>query len=124
MNRRRTSVPVRALLVSSLFFLGLQAFAQVRLNYSIFFPASHKNSILAAEWAKEVEKRSGGKVQISLFYGGTLTPADKCYDGVVNGISDLGMSVLSYTMGRFPLTEVLDLPLGSRSGSSPRSSTT
>src|SRR5512136_2709733 len=26
------------------------------------------------------------------------------------------MSCLSYTMGRFPLSEVLDLPLGSRSG--------
>jgi hypothetical protein len=35
---------------------------------------------------------------------------------VVKGISDIGMSVLSYTMGRFPLTEVLDLPLGARTG--------
>jgi TRAP-type transport system periplasmic protein len=116
MTCRRTNLPVRVLLASLLFFLALQGFAQVRLNYSIFFPASHKNSILAAEWAKEIEKRTNGKVQITLFYGGTLTPADKCYDGVVNGISDLGMSVLSYTMGRFPLTEVLDLPLGSRTG--------
>jgi TRAP-type C4-dicarboxylate transport system substrate-binding protein len=49
-----------------------------------------------------------------MFYGGTLTPADKCYDGVVKGISDIGFSVLSYTMGKFPLCEVLDLPLGSR----------
>jgi len=34
--------------------------------------------------------------------GGTLTPADKCYDGVVKEISDIGMSVLAYTRGRFP----------------------
>ncbi len=106
----------RSLLAAAFILLAAQAFAQVKLNYSIFFPASHKNSILAAEWAKEVEKRTGGQVQVTLFYGGTLTPADKCYDGVVKGISDLGMSVLSYTMGRFPLMEVLDLPLGSRSG--------
>jgi TRAP-type C4-dicarboxylate transport system substrate-binding protein len=116
MRFRHVGAPARFLLAAGLVLLAGQAFAQVKLNYSIFFPASHRNSILAAEWAKEVENRTGGKVQVTLFYGGTLTPADKCYDGVVKGISDLGMSCLSYTMGRFPLSEVLDLPLGSRSG--------
>jgi TRAP-type transport system periplasmic protein len=95
-------------------FAASSAFGQVKLNYSNFFPAPHKNSQLAEEWAKEIAKRTNGKVQITLFHGGTLTPSDKCYDGVVKGISDIGMSVLSYTMGRFPLSEVLDLPLGSR----------
>ena len=41
-----------------------------------------------------MEKRTGGKVQVTMFYGGTLTPADKCYDGVVKGISDLLPSYL------------------------------
>jgi TRAP-type C4-dicarboxylate transport system substrate-binding protein len=116
MRFRHVGAPARFLLAAGFALFASQAFAQVKLNYSIFFPASHRNSVLAAEWAKEVEKRTGGKVQVTLFYGGTLTPADKCYDGVVKGISDLGMSCLSYTMGRFPLSEVLDLPLGSRSG--------
>jgi TRAP-type C4-dicarboxylate transport system substrate-binding protein len=31
---------------------------------------------------------------------------------VTKGISDVGNHVLGYTVGRFPLTEVLDLPLG------------
>jgi TRAP-type C4-dicarboxylate transport system substrate-binding protein len=116
MQRRHVSIFARFLLIVGLLFLAAQTFGQVKLNYSIFFPASHRNSILAAEWAKEVEKRTDGRVQITMFYGGTLTPPDKCYDGVVKGISDLGMSCLSYTMGRFPLSEVLDLPLGSQSG--------
>jgi TRAP-type C4-dicarboxylate transport system substrate-binding protein len=84
----------------------------VELSYSIFFPAPHKNTVLAGEWAKEVEKRTNGRVKITIYPGGTLTPADKCYDGVEKGISDIGMSVLSYTMGKFPLSEVIDLPLG------------
>ena len=95
------------------------AFAQAKpleLSYSIFFPAPHKNTALAGEWAKEVEKRTNGAVKITLFPGGTLTPADKCYDGVVKGISDIGMSVLGYTRGKFPLTEVIDLPLGYKRG--------
>ncbi len=92
------------------------AFAQVKLNYSVFFPAPHKNAVLAADWAKEIEKRTDGKVQITVFPGGTLTPADKCYDGVVQGISDIGFSVFAYTRGRFPLTEIADLPVGLNSG--------
>jgi TRAP-type C4-dicarboxylate transport system substrate-binding protein len=71
---------------------------------------------LAGEWAKEIEKRTEGRVKITVFPGGTLTPADKCYDGVVKGISDIGMSVMGYTRGKFPLTEVIDLPLGYKNG--------
>ena len=97
-------------------FLSTVAFAQIKLNYSNFFPAPHKNAVLSVEWGKEIEKRTNGKVQVTVFPGGTLTPADKCYDGVVKGLSDVGMSVLSYTKGRFPLTEVIDLPVGYRSG--------
>ena len=97
-------------------FMTSSAFGQVKLNYSVFFPAPHKNAVLATEWAKEIEKRTAGKVQITVFPGGTLTPADKCYDGVVKGISDIGFSVLAYTRGKFPLTEVSDLPLGIKTG--------
>lgn len=88
----------------------------VELTYSIFFPAMHKNTLLANEWAQEIEKRTDGRVKITVFPGGTLTAADKCYDGVKQGISDIGMSALSYTRGKFPLSEVTDLPLGYRSG--------
>lgn len=114
---------------SSVLFFGLVAFLLVtaasvfpvhcktlELTYSIFFPATHGNTILATEWAKEIEKRTNGAVKINMFPGATLTPADQCYDGVVKGISDIGMSVLSYTRGRFPLTEVIDLPLGYKNG--------
>ncbi|MEW6671368.1 MAG: TRAP transporter substrate-binding protein [Thermodesulfobacteriota bacterium] len=97
-------------------FFTTSAFAQIKLNYSNFFPAPHKNSVLATEWAQEIEKRTNGAVKITLFHGGTLTPAAACYDGVVKGISDIGFSVLSYTLGRFPLTEVIDLPMGYKSG--------
>lgn len=107
------------LLVIGFSFLTSSAFGQVKpteLNYSIFFPAPHKHSVIATEWAKEIEKRTDGRVKITMFYGGTLTPADKCYDGVAKGISDVGMSVFAYTRGKFPLLEVIDLPLGVRSG--------
>jgi TRAP-type C4-dicarboxylate transport system substrate-binding protein len=89
----------------------------IELTYSTFFPAPHIQAILATEWAKEVGKRTQGAVKVTVFAGGTLTPANQCYDGVVKGISDIGMSVLSYTPGRFPLMEAIDMPLGYKNGS-------
>ena len=84
----------------------------MELSYSIFFPASHLQAQTAEAWAREVERRSDGRVKITMYPGGTLTKAPQCYEGVVNGISDIGMSVFAYTRGRFPLLEGLDLPLG------------
>jgi TRAP-type C4-dicarboxylate transport system substrate-binding protein len=88
----------------------------IELTYSIFFPAPAPQTQVATDWAKEIEKRTNNRVKITIFPGGTLSAADKCYDGVVKGISDIGMSVFAYTRGRFPLTEVADLPLGIKSG--------
>ncbi len=88
----------------------------IELTYSIFFPPTHIQCKTAEEWAKEVEKRSNGRVKIKIFAGGTLTPAPQCYEGVVKGMSDLGMSCLAYTRGRFPLLEGLDLPVGYPTG--------
>ena len=87
----------------------------VEMTYSIFFPAAHAITKLANDWCKEIEKRTNGAVKIQMFPGATLTPADQCYDGVVKGISDVGMTVVSYVKGRFPLSEVIDLPLGYKS---------
>jgi len=116
--KRWNSIMLFAILAGVFFFIPF-SWAQtkpIELAYSIFFPAPHKNTVLAGEWAKEIEKRTNGRVKITIFPGGTLTPADKCYDGVVKGISDIGMSVMGYTRGKFPLTEVIDLPLGYKSG--------
>ena len=99
-----------------MFLFGSSVMAQTTLTYSIFFPATHAQAKAGESWAKEIEKRTGGKVKINIFAGGSLTPADQCFDGVVQGISDLGMSCFAYTRGRLPLLEALDLPMGYPSG--------
>jgi TRAP-type C4-dicarboxylate transport system substrate-binding protein len=88
----------------------------VKLTYSCFFPPTHIQSKLAEAWCKEVEKRTGGKVVVEYFPGQTLTKAKQVYDGVVQGMSDLGFCLFAYNRGRFPLMEVVDLPLGYKSG--------
>jgi len=86
------------------------------LTFSNFFPAAHKNSKLMEEWIGEIEKKTGGKVKIKYYPGGTLTPAPQIFDGVVKGISDIGYSCFAYTRGKFPVMEAVDLPLGYKSG--------
>ena len=87
----------------------------ISLNYSNLLPGNHKISLVSEEWCKEIEKRTNGGVKITMFHGGTLTPATQAYDGVVKGLSDVAMSVFSYHRGRFPLTEFSDLPIGVKS---------
>ncbi|MGD9611977.1 MAG: TRAP transporter substrate-binding protein [Kiritimatiellia bacterium] len=91
---------------------GAAAAKPIKLTYSIFFPPMHVQAQTGLAWAAEVEKRSEGRLQITVHPGGTLTKADQCWQGVLSGISDLGMSCFAYTPGRFPLLEALDLPLG------------
>jgi TRAP-type transport system periplasmic protein len=88
----------------------------IELNYSTFYPATHKMLEVHTAWARELEKRTNGRIKINIFPGGTLTSPTKCYEGVVNGISDIGTSVLGYTQGRFPLTQITNLPMGYKNG--------
>jgi TRAP-type transport system periplasmic protein len=88
----------------------------ITLNYSNFFPAPHKNSQLSEAWCKEIEKRTNGRVKITYFPGGTLTPAAQTYENVIKGIADIGFSVFGYTRGRFPMISIMDNPLGYKSG--------
>lgn len=84
----------------------------IQLRFATFFPPTHKLAVVTDEWCKEVEKRTGGRVKVRQYPGATLSPPAQTYDGVVQGIVDVGNIVLGYTMGKFPLTEVLDYPLG------------
>jgi len=90
----------------------------IELSYSVFFPATHAQAKAAEEWAQEIEKRSDGKVSITMYAGETLSKAPQVYEGVLSGISDIGMSAFAYTRGRFPLLEALDLPVGYPDGTS------
>jgi len=88
----------------------------IKLKYANFFPPAHKISKLGEEFCKEIEKRTNGKVKITYFPGNTLTPAPQTYDSVINGITDIGQSIFIYSTGRFPLSDVLNYPIGIKTG--------
>ena len=69
------------------------------------------------KYCDEVNKKIGGQGRESrLITGGTLLSATKMAAGVATGIADIGLSHCSYSRGRFPVTEIMELPLGFPSG--------
>jgi len=113
---KKLFITVMTLSISLLLSCSKSDQAAVELSYSIFFPPTHGQCKAGMDWAKEIEKRTDGAVRINVFPGGTLTKAEECFDGVVKGISDMGMSCFAYTRGRFPVMEAVDLPLGYPTG--------
>ena len=82
------------------------------LTYANFPPASTFPCVQMEHWAREVEKRTGGKIKVRTFPGGTLLPAKNIMDGVISGLADIGNFAMSYQPGRFPVSEAIDLPVG------------
>ncbi|QSV47399.1 TRAP transporter substrate-binding protein [Geobacter benzoatilyticus] len=84
----------------------------IKLTYANFPPAATFPCVQMERWAKEVEKRTGGKVKVQTFPGGTLLNAKNIFEGVTSGIADIGNFAMSYQPGRFPVSEAVDLPFG------------
>lgn len=116
---KRVLMLLAVVLLSSVWLVCSPGYAQekvVSLKLANFFPPDNRVSVAMDQWCKEIEKRTNGTVKITQFPGGILTPPAQTYISVTRGVADIGLSFFSYTMGRFPLMEVLDLPLGYRSG--------
>lgn len=88
----------------------------IEISYANFFPPSHIHGKLGQEYCDAIEERTGGKVKMSYYPGGSLVSAPKTYGAVRDGIADMGFSVLGYSRGVFPALEAIDLPFGYKSG--------
>jgi TRAP-type C4-dicarboxylate transport system substrate-binding protein len=87
-----------------------------KFTYNTFFPATNKIAVVGEMWMAEITKRTNGAVTFEYLPGASLTAANKVFDGVVTGISDLGFSVFAYTPGIFPAMDLLDYPNGYPAG--------
>ncbi len=108
-----------ALLSAALLACGSAAQAQITIKFSHFLaPNSNFHKGVAEPWCAAIEKDSDGKMKCqfypSLALGGT--PAQLA-DQVKNGVSDVVWTSPSYSTGRFPRTEALELPFSLPAGS-------
>lgn len=88
----------------------------IKLSMSNYLPIKFSATPVIGAFCEELGKRTNGRVQVTYYPGGTLTTGPKVYDGIINQVSDMGISHIGYTRGRFPITEMLDLPVGYSSG--------
>jgi TRAP-type C4-dicarboxylate transport system substrate-binding protein len=107
------------LLLALLLFFGSltlgYAAEPIKLKFANYFPVIHKNTVFGQAFCDEIKKRTGGQVEISYYPGGTLLTAPKMAVGVSTGIADIGMAHCGYSRGRFPVMEIMELPIGSPS---------
>jgi TRAP-type C4-dicarboxylate transport system substrate-binding protein len=83
----------------------------IRLKVTNYFAAPTSQSQVLEEFCRELEKRTHGQVKIDYYPGQSLLTSTATFDGIVNGITDIGYSHVYYTAGRMPVTEAAGLPL-------------
>lgn len=86
--------------------------ASVTLSYANFPPAITFPCVQMERWAKEVAKRTNGKVAVQTYPGSTLLGAKNMFRGVIKGQADIGCISMSYQPGVFPFSFSCNLPVG------------
>ncbi len=97
--------------VAALFTTGALA-ADVTLKLHHFLPPQANVPKLVLDvWADAVEKSSGGSITVDRYPSMQLGGAPPgLLDQSIDGVADVVWTVVGYTPGRFPSTEVFELP--------------
>lgn len=113
LNRRHLMLGVGAAISAPAVITSARAQASVvtlRLHHFLP-PVSNGHAKMLAPWAKKVEDESQGKIKITIFpsmqLGGT---PPQLYDQARDGVADIVWTLPGSTPGRFPTTEVFELP--------------
>ena len=115
MTKRRTMLGFvgAAAIAAAAGFTATSAMAQeVTLKLHQFLPAqANVPKLILDVWADNVEKDSGGRIKVdrypSMQLGGK---PPELMDQAIDGVADIVWTVVGYTPGRFPSTEVFELP--------------
>lgn len=110
MINRRTLVGLAGAL--SFTFAVPASAAEFEFNLQSFLPAQATiPSKIIDVWADKVEADSEGRIKINRFASMQLGgKPPELLDQVIDGVIDITWSVIGYTPGRFPSTEVFELP--------------
>jgi len=96
--------------VAGLTLLVGQASAETTLRYSNWLPQGHvilENAI--NPFIEEVQEKTEGRISIETLPKVIGTVPGQ-YDVAVDGLADIAFIIMGYTPGRFPLSEVVELP--------------
>lgn len=81
------------------------------LRLSHFWPATSFMQVDVFEpWAKKLEADSGGRLKVQIYPSAQLSKPNVTYDAAAKGAIDIGSQAHGYTAGRFPLSQIAELP--------------
>lgn len=107
---KRFTYLVLVVVAVTFFAVGSAGAEKFELKLAHFVPSPHFFSKYLANWAKELEQKSGGRLVVKVFPGAQMGPPPKYYDLARKGIVDITWHLHGATPGRFPLTELSHLP--------------
>ena len=109
MNRREftKSVLAGASLIAAPSVVRAQA---IELKLAYFVGDQHAMSQWLIKWSNILEKESGGRITVKRFPGSQMGPVQQHYDFVRTGQADVAWFLHGATPGRFPLTEIVQVP--------------
>ncbi|GAB6906558.1 putative TRAP-type C4-dicarboxylate transport system, periplasmic component [Desulfosarcina cetonica] len=88
----------------------------IDLKFATYLPGPHGTTKACEQFIADLEEQTHGQVKVQFFPGGSLAKAPSMIKAIETGIVDIGLSHISYTPGRFPVTEVCELPIGYPTG--------
>lgn len=83
----------------------------ITLRYAFYAPQASFPGVQMEEWSDAINERTDGQVEVEMFPGGSLMGAGDIYDGVSQGVIDIGLDSPHNDSGRFPFSSVMNLPL-------------
>ena len=78
----------------------------IELRYTTTVTSIHPNFKASQEFADEVNKRTGGKVHITVFPSGTLNPPFETFNAIKTGIAQIGAAAVGYSAQIMPLNKL------------------
>jgi TRAP-type C4-dicarboxylate transport system substrate-binding protein len=82
----------------------------IELKLAYFVGDQHAMSQWLIKWANKMEQESKGRITVKRFPGSQMGPVQQHYDFVRTGQADVAWFLHGATPGRFPLTELVQLP--------------
>jgi TRAP-type C4-dicarboxylate transport system substrate-binding protein len=87
---------------------ALAAKGQLRLAHH--YPATHMMGKGYTLFAKVVEEKTNGQIDVKIYPGGTLIDGHESFDGVKSGTVDASCMISNYQIGHIPALDSFGLP--------------
>ena len=99
-----------ALLAAATVSMAAHAQQPIELKLAYFVGDQHAMSQWLIKWAEGLEKASNGRIVVKRFPSAQMGPTPGHYDFARTGQADVAWFLHGGTPGRFPLTELVNLP--------------